>query len=269
MSEVDLFFRGTQKFMAAGHNDYMNVPERVEKIPAGDYVVVRCLIDLTGGTSIGVKEIHVLQVAFAKPVTRESFNGCVYGFLGRGSPCGDPDIEINRLPPYSLTGEQCQEVIQEVNRRDRWAWPNASREAKAILQAEFSKGDEAREHLKDGVSAWEDGDSTKAKELLHQAILLLSDISGARAELGKIAIEEADIDTAVRWFQEELALAKDPRSLSSHSYLAAIYEAQGNSPAAESHTQEAIRTETYQRAPSALSPDVVVKIQRAVSSKMK
>lgn len=267
IASVDVFFRGTQRLMTAEHNDYVNALNRWEEIAVGDYVVVRCLIGMTGGTSIGVREVHVLQVALAKPVTRESFNRCAYGFIDTGTPCSDPDIKIDRLPPDSLTRAQCREVIRGIIHQSRWWWLNASREAKAVLQAEFSKGDQARAHLRDGVSAWERGDSTRARQLLHQAITLLPDISGARVELGKIAIAESDIDAAVRWFQEELTQAKDSQSLSAHSYLAAVHEAQGNSSAAEAHAREAIHTEAYQRAPSALRPDVVAEIRRAVSCK--
>jgi tetratricopeptide (TPR) repeat protein len=261
-------FKGDDLFLADSENTFVyRTPEKT--IPDGDYMILKFHADFIGNRR-GLVSAKVARIQVKEPIT---YLGLFDNLFGQRLETSDPNAEkhkitVTDLGMDALSESQRKSAIDALNRFDVWALRNATQDAKASLKLEYSKKDKARELTGKATAIWQEKqDYDEAVRLLNEAIQMYTEIDGARNELGKLAIEMRDANGATRWFQDELSLANEPKALTAHSYLAAIFEAQGDVQQAQLHAQAAMDTDTYRQAPSALSADVIAKIRKAVSNK--
>ena len=247
-------FSGDRVIEAAHNNPGGYRP--LTEISQGDYVVVNCDIGIVGGNQSGIVKVEARKVTASMPVRFGEM--C---FLHEGTP---GNITASPMPTTQLTPQQCRNTIDAIKKEYHWWWGNTPREVKSSLQAAFTQEDEAREFVRRGTELVSKHKHDKGKKLIEKGLSLHPRMSGARVELGKIAVDSGHVSEAIKWFEDELKLASEPRELSARSYLAAIYQAMGDVTAAEMHAQAAMETESYRRTPSALAPEVVQKIRLAV-----
>ncbi len=238
-------------------------------IPAGEYVVAMCVVDAVGGDYIAFKSVLAAKVVVHQPVSRRAFHEAVSGDRDSQHPASVEGLErvsSTEMRLDLLSEHQRRATAETMKRQYPSSWKHAAKEAKTALEGVFSREDEARELVRKGLELRRAGGEgrTEGREIIIQALDLWLEIDGARCELGKMAISALDINEAIRWFEEELRLAATPREMDAHMYLAAIYRAQGDLASAETHGQEAMRTDTYVRQPVSLGPEEVRKIESAV-----
>lgn len=236
-----------------------SLPYPPTKIPQGEYVVVNCEIGNVGGERIGVTKVDALRVTTSQTVGYEDL--C---FLHDGTPSS---IIATPMPTTTLTVKQRKKTVDAVKKYEPWWWNNAPKEVKSALQATFSKADEARELVRQGVDLVSKQRYDDAKNLIQKGLSLYPEMGCARVELGKISIELGLISEAIRWFEDELKLVKEESDeLMARDYLAVIYQARGDMAKAELHRRAAMETEEYRRHPTSLHSEVVQKIRLAVQS---
>ena len=226
-------------------------------LPPGEYVVVSCEIGMVGGNLIGLARASARRINVARTLKSEDLCFLHLGKKPRG-------VRVTQIRTDALSDQQRRRTIDEIESVDRWWWENGTREAKTALGASYSKRDEARELVSKGVDLLKIGRLPEARNVIIEGLEMYPETGGARVHLGRIAIEQGQIDEAIRWFQEELGYAAEPRELQAHSYLAAIYRFKGDDGGYRRHDQAAARTEEYRHQPSALAPEAVEAIRRAV-----
>jgi len=240
------------------YNDYSLSAE----IPSGEYCVVNCEVGHVG-YYIAITKVESRKATFSEAVQFRDL--C---FLHESIP---NKILANLIPTSDLTGHQCKAIIKTIQEMGfgPW-WDNAPKEVKAALGATFAKEDEARDLMHQGTQLASQRKFHEAKALIMKSLTMYPEMRGARRHLGRISIELGCISEAIKWFTEELNLAKDSKDLSACLYLSAIYQALGDMEQADAYSQAAMATEAYKRTPGvALAPDVIQKIWLASSMREK
>ena len=223
------------------------------EIPPGEYIVVSCAYTIWPDNNFGITEINVLKLALPKPASFSRPSSIMREARKLES------VSIEESSTDELTAQQRENTIDAINEVNRTMWPHATREVKESMQAGVSKKDEAYELSREGMANYKKGNLSEASRLIQAGLEICPEMKGARANLGKIAIDAGQIDKAIEWFNEELEM--DPNNLSAHMYLATIYDAMGDKDSAERHARSAVATEEYRRAPTVLMSDVVQKIR--------
>lgn len=228
------------------------------EIPSGDYFVINCEVGRPRENLIGITKVEARKATLSETVQFRDL--C---FLHEGTPS---NILATPISTNDLTAHQCKATIGVIQEGYRAWLNNAPREVKAALQVAFTKEDEARDLMRQGTEFIPKGKFEEAKALITKGLTMYPEMGAAREYLGKISIDLGRISEAIKWFSDELNLAKEPEYLSAHLYLAAIYEAIGDMGQAEAHAQAAKATELYRSMPVALAPEVIQKICRVVQS---
>ena len=229
------------------------------KIPSGEYVVVNCEVGRPQANWIGITKVEAINATVSATVELRDL--C---FLHGGTP--PSNVLATPISTGDLTAHQRKATIGVIEDGYRSWWDNAPREVKAALEVAFTREDEARDLMRQGTEFVLNGKFEEAKSLITKGLTMYPEMRSARAHLGRISIEVGRISEAVKWFEDELELAKDPDELSAHLYLEAIYEAMGNMGQAGAHAQAAMSTESYRITPAALAPEVVQKIREVALS---
>ncbi|MFH1674997.1 MAG: HEAT repeat domain-containing protein [Pseudomonadota bacterium] len=252
----DAFYQDNKYIMKI--SDYQRSSEHMI-IPPGRYTIVRLGIGKTSESEygpIGANSIILIEALVLQFVPRDFFYKCTW------TPANYEKfgLSINHLDSSVLTEEQRNKTIEVLSEQFEWWWENATVDVKEILGGRVSEKDKALTiYGKARDAYYSEQKFDKAKKLFKEAIAMDIGITGARSDLGMIAIDEGDLATAIKMFKEELKYAAPPMEHTAHLCLAAIYQAIGQVDEASTHTNEAERIDSHTN----LHIDVVRKINLA------
>ena len=222
MQVFDVYFGNQQFVQTAIAGSYS--PH--EKVPPGTYSILRFTIGTDIGFACAPTSLSLIKVVVSQPTSAMEFFNCTLD-SSLGKQFG---ITVDYLTPESLTHDQRKQAINLLSGFDDFWWKNASAQVKKLLGGEVSPEDEAVDICRMAASAYVENNLPKAKELFNKAISKFHRIGGARHELGRIAIDEGDLRTALRMFYDELEYAKNPSKDTALLYLYEINTAIGDKP---------------------------------------
>jgi tetratricopeptide (TPR) repeat protein len=225
--------------------DWYDRPRESTELAPGDYMLVGYGVGDVGGGSLGVKSLFVrnLHTTRATKITSMTRNSDLFAMAGEETV---------------LSPAQRKMVVLCIKREYVYWWDHAPPTIKALLGEEVTIEDRARHMLIEGRSLYYANRLSEAAKLVEQALTLDPKLREARSTLGRIALYQGDVQTAITHFQEELACARDPDEYNAHAYLSVIYDTQGRVGEAQLHARSAMAYGMF------LSPEEVKKIRAAV-----
>lgn len=101
-----------------------------------------------------------------------------------------------------------------------WAWAHATAEVKSALKGTVSDEDLAREIYRDAINRYPDKCTyEKVKSEILRAVKMSPKLNSIRCELGKISIENGEVNEAINLFEDEISCSNDPKLLTAHKLL--------------------------------------------------